>query len=200
VCIALVVTKDGFLLGYQTFAGNRAEVTTVEEIIETMEDRYGQADRIWVMDRGMISEENLEFLREGGRRSIVGTPKGMLQQFEREWLEQDWESVHEGLEVKPVASPEGAETFILCRSADRREKEKAMHERFARRIEAGLKKMEESCRKRKYKPVTIAKRLGRLLGRNSRAAGLFETDVITARDGRAKRVWRKVDAGVSGLN
>ena len=91
-----------------------------------------------------------------------------------------------------MASPEGAETFILCRSADRREKEKAMHERFARRIETGLRKIEESCQKRKYKPVTIAKRLGRLLGRNSRAAGLFDTDVVTARDGRAKLVWRKV--------
>jgi transposase len=194
VCIGLVVTKEGMPLGYEVFAGNRSDVTTMEEIVEKMEDRYGRADRIWVMDRGMISQENLEFLREGGRRYIVGTPKGMLRKFERELLGEDWRSIREGLEVKLVASPEGAETFILCRSADRREKEKAMHERFALRIEAELKKIEESCAKRKYKPVTIAKRLGKLLGRNSRAAGLFQTDVEAGEDGRALLVWHKVES------
>ena len=194
VCIGLVVTKGGLPLGYEVFAGNRSDVTTVEEIVETMEARYGKADRIWVMDRGMISEENIEFLKEGGRRYIVGTPKGMLRKFERELLSQDWRSVHEGLEVKLCPSPDGVETFILCRSEDRREKEKAMHERFTKRIEDGLKKIEASCAKRKYKPVTIAKRLGKLLGRNSRAAGLFETDVIRTGDGRAKLIWRKVPA------
>ena len=194
ICIALVVTKDGMPLGYETFAGNRSDVTTVEEIIETMEDRYGRADRIWAMDRGMISEEKLAFLREGGRLYIVGTPKGMLRKFEAELLSKDWESIHEGLEVKRVASPDGTETFILCRSADRREKEKAMHERFAQRIEEGLRQMEASCRKRKYRVVTIAKRLGKLLGRNSRGAGLFETDVVEGPDGGARLVWRKVPA------
>jgi transposase len=169
-------------------------VATVEEIVETMEDRYGRADRIWAMDRGMISEENLAFLREGGRRYIVGTPKGMLRQFERELLGGDWPTVHEGLEAKCVASSDGRETFILCRSADRREKEKAMHERFARRIDEGLRQIETSCRKRKYKVVTIAKRLGKLLGRNTRAAGLFETDVVTGPDGGARLVWRRVSS------
>jgi len=192
VCIGLVVTKEGLPLGYEVFAGNRSDVTTMEEIVEKMEDRYGRADRIWVMDRGMISQENLEFLQEGGRRYIVGTPKGMLRQFECELLGKGWRSIRDGLEVKLVASPAGDETFILCRSADRREKEKAMHERFARRIEEGLRKIEAGCRHRKYKPVTIAKRLGKLLGRNSRAAGLFETDVVTGQDGRAVLVWHKV--------
>jgi len=194
VCIALVVTKEGMPLGYETFAGNRSDVTTLEEIVETMEDRYGRADRIWALDRGMISQENLLFLREGGRRYIVGTPKGMLRQFERELLSRDWESIHEGLEVKRVASPDGEETFILCRSADRRQKEKAMHERFAQRIEQGLKQIEAGCRKRKYKVVTIAKRVGKLLGRNTRAAGLFETDMVRGPDGGARLVWRKVSA------
>ncbi len=194
VCIGLVVTKGGMPLGYEVFAGNRSDVTTVEEIVETMEARYGKADRIWVMDRGMISEENIEFLKEGGRRYIVGTPKGMLRKFERELLSQDWQSVHKGLEVKLCPSPDGDETFILCRSEERRQKEKAMHERFAKRIEEGLRKIETSCAKHKYKPVTIAKRLGKLLGRNSRAAGLFETDVVQAADGRAKLIWRQVNA------
>ncbi len=194
VCIGLVVSKCGMPLGYEIFAGNRADVTTVEDIVEKMESRYGKADRIWVMDRGMVSQENIEFLKEGKRRYIVGTPKGMLKKFEKELLSEDWDTVHKGLEVKLCPSPNGEETFILCRSDDRRQKEKAMHERFEKHIEDGLRKIEESCRKRKYKPVTIAKRLGKLLGRNSRSAGLFQTDVIVGVDGRAKLVWSKTQA------
>ena len=193
VCIAMVVTREGIPLGYETFAGNRADVTTVEEIVQTMEDRYGRADRIWAMDRGMISQENLEFLREGGRRYIVGTPKSLLRKFERQLLAEDWTSIREGLEVKLVASPEGQETFILCRSADRARKERAMHDRFAKRIEEGLVRMQEGCRKRKQKIVAVAKRLGRLLGQNSRAAGMFEADVVSGPDGEAQVVWRKVE-------
>ena len=192
ICIALVVTKEGMPLGYETFAGNRSDVTTLQEIVETMENRYGRADRIWAMDRGMISEENLQFLRDGGRRYIVGTPKGTLREFEQELLSKQWESIRDGLEVKRVASPDGQETFILWRSKDRREKEKAMHDRFARRIEEGLRRMEEGCLQRKYTVVTIAKRLGKLLGRNSRAAGLFEADVVKGPDDGARLVWRKV--------
>jgi transposase len=194
VCIALVVSREGIPVGYETFAGNRADVTTVQEIVQTMEDRYGRADRIWVMDRGMVSQDNMEFLREGGRRYIVGTPKGMLRQFERHLLSQPWQSIREGLEVQLVPSPDGQETYILCRSADRGRKEQAMHERFERRIEKGLREMEESCCKRKYKLVTVAKRLGRLLGHNSRAAGLFETDVVVGPDGGARVVWHKAEA------
>ena len=193
VCIALVVSKGGLPLGYEVFAGNRNDVTTVEEIVTTMERRYGRADRIWVMDRGMISQENIEFLQSGQRRYIVGTPKGMLKRFERQMVEGAWEEIQEGLEVQRVPSPEGTETFILCRSASRRDKEKAMHDRFERRIETGLKKIEEGCRRRKQKVVTVAQRVGRLLGQNTRAAGLFETDVVTDDQGRTQLVWKKVE-------
>lgn len=194
VCIALVVTKNGTPLGYETFPGNRSDVTTVEEIVETMEARYGKADRIWVLDRGMISEENLAFLREGRRRYIVGTPKSMLKRFQQQLLSDDWQKVYQDVEVKLCASPDGQETFILCRSADRREKERAMHQRFEERIEEGLKRIEESCGRRRHKPITIAKRVGRLLGRNTRAAGLFQTDIRAEPDGRAKLVWSKLQA------
>ena len=194
VCIALVVSRCGMPLGYEVFAGNRADVTTVEEIVETMESRYGKAERIWVMDRGMVSEDNIRFLIEGHRQYIIGTPKAMLRKYEQELLKDDWQKVHEGLEVKLCPSPDGQETFILCRSEDRREKEKAIHQRFEQRIEVGLKKIEVSCNKRKHKPVTIAKRLGNLLGRNSRAAGLFKTDVVEDAHGRAILVWEKVES------
>jgi len=194
VCVALVVSRDGMPFGYEVFAGNRSDVTTLQDVVEKVERSYGKANRIWVLDRGMISQENMEFLKEGGRRYIVGTPRGMLKGFERELLRDDWESVQEGLEAKLCASPNGQEVFILCRSSARRDKEKAMHARFEKRMEEGLVKIQASCRKRKHKPVTIAQRVGRLLERNSRAAGLFETHVLQAQDGRAKLVWKKVEA------
>lgn len=194
VCIGLVVSKCGMPLGYELFAGNRHDSTTVEEIVETMERRYGKADRIWVMDRGMVSQENIDLLKESKRRYIIGTPKSMLKNFAAKIASDDWETVHEGLEVKRCPGPDGDETFILCRSEDRRKKEQAMHDRFEKRIEDGLKKIEATCSKRKCDAITIAKRVGRLLGLNSRAAGLFETDVIKGADGQAKLVWHKVEA------
>ena len=135
VNIALVVSREGIPLGYQLFAGNRNDVTTLEEIVDRIERLYGKANRIWVMDRGMISEENVRFLKEAGRRYIVGTPKGLLKRFERELLAQDWHQVHTGLEVRFCPAPGGEELFVLCRSAQRKEKEQAMHERFEKRIE-----------------------------------------------------------------
>lgn len=194
VCIGLVVSKCGMPLGYEVFAGNRNDVTTLEEIVATMEERYGAADRIWAVDRGIASEANVAFLKAGGRRYIVGTPRTMLKTFERELLRDDWTAIRDGLEVKLCPSPDGDETFVLCRSRDRREKEAAMHERFEKRIEEGLRQIETSCQKRKYKVATVAKRLGKLLGRNSRAAGLFDTDVVEGADGRARLVWNKVAA------
>jgi transposase len=194
VCIGLVVSKCGMPLGYEIFAGNRHDSTTVEEIVETMERRYGKADRIWVMDRGMVSQENIELLKEGKRRYIIGTPKSMLRNFAAQIASDDWDKVHEGLEVKRCQSPDGDETFILCRSEDRRKKEQAIHERFEKRIEDGLKKIEAGCSKRKCDPITIAQRVGKLLGQNSRAAGLFETQVTKTADGRAKLAWHKVEA------
>lgn len=191
VNIALVVSRGGLPLGYEVFAGNRSDVTTVEEIVEAMESRYGKADRIWVMDRGMVSADNVEYLKQGGRGYILGTAKGMLRKFEQQLLEQDWRQVHEGLEVKLCPAPDGDEVFILCRSAQRRLKEQAMHDRFERRIEQKLAEMVASCRKRKQNPLSLAQRVGKLLGRNTRAAGLFQVEVETGERGRAGLRWSK---------
>lgn len=195
VCIALVVTKEGIPLGYEVFDGNRHDSTTVAEIVEKMEARYGACDRIWVMDRGMLSEENIDFLKQKSRRYIIGTPKSMLKKFERQLLSGDWQEVHKGLEVKTCASPEGTEeTFILCRSVERKEKEQAILERFTRRIEKELEKMQTSSQKGRLKdPAVAERRIGRLLQRNSRAAGLFEIKVVKSQsDGPLAINWRKV--------
>lgn len=194
VCIGLVVSRGGMPLGYQVFAGNRADVTTLQEIITTMEERYGKAERIWVTDRGMISQANMEFLQEGDRRYIVGTPKGMLKRFEQQLLQENWACVREGLEVKLCPGPEGAETFILCRSADRRAKERAMHERFELRIEEGLARIRAACQRQHHDALVIARRVGRLLGQNSRAAGLFKVDVTGNAQGGAQVTWSKQEA------
>jgi len=194
VCIGLVVSRCGMPLGYEVFAGNRTDVTTVEEIVETMERRYGRADRIWVMDRGMVSKENIAFLQHGKRQYIVGTPKSMLKRFERELPGEDWHTIRDGLEVKLCPTPDGEETFVLCRSRDRREKEKAMHNRFEQRIEEGLRRITTTCQRQRLSAAVVGQRVGRLLGRNSRAAGLFAVDVQTDGKGRASLAWRKVEA------
>src|SRR2546425_12417089 len=94
------------------------------------------------MDRGMASAENIAWLQQTGRRYLIGTPKSALRQWAREIAEaKDWQAVREGVEAKLCAGPEGTETFVLCRSVERREKEKAMHERFAQRTETGLGKL-----------------------------------------------------------
>ena len=182
VCIALVVSRDGMPLGYQVFAGNTADSKTFQEIIATIEKKYGKSDRIWVVDRGMVSEKNLDFLRQDGRRYIVGTPKSELRRFEQDLAKENWSAIREGLEVKLCPGPEGQETFILCRSRDRREKEKAMRERFETRVENALQKMEAACAKKRLPRERIAIRLGRIFARNSRAARLFEVK-IQDRDG-----------------
>ena len=195
VCIALVVTKEGIPLGYKVFDGNRNDSTTVEEIVEKMEERYGAADRIWVMDRGMVSEKNIDFLKQDNRRYIIGTPKSLLKKFERELLSENWQQVHEGLEVKKCASPDGAEEmFILCRSAARKEKEGAIVERFSNNIEKELNKIQTSCQAGRLKdPAVAERRIGRLLGRNSRASGLFDIKVVKRQqDHKLTLSWRKL--------
>ncbi len=180
VCIGLVVTRDGFPVGYQVFEGNRTDVTTVEEIVEEMEERYGKASRVWVMDRGMMSAENLEWLNEGKRKYVIGTPKAELKKWERQLVEREgWKQLRDDIEVKLCVGPDGTETFILCRSVDRREKDHAIRERFVKRIGKGLESLGRRL-SRARKPADrsqVERQIGRLLERNSRAAGQFQIDV-----------------------
>ena len=144
-----------------------------------METKHGQARRIWVLDRGMVSDENLQFLRDRGGQYIVGTPKSSLRSFEQSLLDKDWTQVEEKVEVKLRPGPDGDETFILCRSAARREKEKAMHGRFEKRIEEALAKLAGRLDRARKKPnrSQVERQIGRILGKNSRAAGLFDVKV-----------------------
>lgn len=126
VCIALVVTKEGIPLGYEIFAGNKHDSKTVEDIITRMEKLYGKADRIWIMDRGMISPKTLTLLNQEQRRYILGMPKSQLKHFADELEQEGWQTIREGLEVKLCSSSLGHEdeVFILCRSPRERPKKK----------------------------------------------------------------------------
>ena len=118
VCIALVVTTDGMPLGYEVFDGNRHDSTTVEEIVTTIEKKHGKANRIWVLDRGMVREDNLSFVRGREGRYIVGTPKASLRKFEAELVEKkDWDHVEAGVQV-PL--PRTRSSCGRCRPARRR--------------------------------------------------------------------------------
>ena len=184
VCIALVVTFDGFPLGYEVFAGNTHDATTVQQIVQTMEARHGTVGKVWIMDRGMASADNVAWLRKTGRRYILGTPKSELRRWAPALAEKTrWREIRAGIEVKLCAAPDGdEETFILCRSRDRGEKEKAMHDRFSRRIENALAKLQARITRSK-KPLqrdAINRQIGRMLQRNQRAAARFAIELKEA--------------------
>jgi transposase len=150
VNIALVVTRDGMPLGYEIFSGNTTDVTTVQQIVERMEERFGKVNRVWVMDRGMVSAENLAWLSSTQRRYVIGTQRSELKRWAKELADKtDWRQIRDDVEIKICRGPEGKETFLLCRSASRKEKEKAMHQRFSKRIEEGLESLGRRIEKSK---------------------------------------------------
>ena len=191
VVIALIVTTDGYPLGYEVFDGNTADSTTVQQIVEKVESEHGKAKRIWVMDRGNVSQANLSFIRDRGGKYIVGTPKALLWKVQGQITRDGWQQVREGIEVR-IVKLDGAdvtETLILCRSDDRIAKESAMLERFVKRMEQGLEKLQKSARSGRLKHLDQAhQRLGRLQEQNWRASGCFTVSItpIDPPQGKAK--------------
>jgi transposase len=174
--IALVVSREGMPLGYEIFAGNTTDVSTVQETVEKMEERFGKVNRVWVMDRGMVSAENIAWLNATQRRYVIGTARSELRRYSKELGEKtDWRQIREDVGVKICRGPDGSETFLLCRSASRMEKEKAMHERFSKRIEEGLLSLGRRIEKSQsaLERGKLERQIGRLLGRNSRAAARY---------------------------
>ena len=156
VCIGLVVTEDGSL-GYEVFAGNTHDSKTVQSIIESMEKKHGALKRVWVMDRGMVSEENLKYLRERGAQYIVGTPKAMLRQFEQHLLEANWSAAQDGVEVKLVDSPDGQEIRSGTQRPIVAPKEQAMHEKFTTSYgREGLRKLQTAAESGRLKDEATA--------------------------------------------
>lgn len=188
VCIGLVVTPEGLPVAYEVFAGNRNDVTTLEEIVRLMEEKYGQAGRVWVVDRGMVSEENLEWLRERGAIYLVGTPRSELKAHEAALLEKaGWQEARPGLEVKLVTTDQGSEQFILCRSPDRAAKEAAMLQRQLDRLRSQLGKIHASLQgKPEPNLEKVGRRIGRWQGKNPAAARVLSVTVEKNARGHAR--------------
>jgi transposase len=189
VCIGLVCTPEGLPLSFEVFSGNRADVTTVEEIVTMMETKYGTAERIWVMDRGMVSEANIAFLRERKARYLVGTPKSWLRHHEAALLDQsDWQEVQDGLEVRLVAHPDGevGEKYVLCRSSARAEKERAMLQRQSDGLTDALVRIDAWLRRRPQADLeAVGRRIGRAQGKYPSASGIVNACVQTDEQGNA---------------
>ena len=185
VCIGLVVTKEGMPLGYEVFPGNLHDSKTVKTAIESIEVSYGKSDRVWIMDRGMVSAGTLSWMREGGRRYVVGLPKSELKKHPDLLAKtEDWTTVREGVKVHYAEEESEGDLIVLCRSEERRLKESAMQTRFGEHIETALKRLQGRC-ERAAKPVSLAqvqRQIGRILERNQRAARFFQIDCEAAPD------------------
>jgi transposase len=202
--IALIVNREGFPFSYETFDGNRADVSTMESILRTVERKYGKARRIWVMDRGIVSEENLAAIRRRGGQYLVGTPRRQMKRFEAELLKDDWTQVRADVEVKQVAIPQGEETYILCRTAGRKEKEKAIRKRFSLGMEKALQALEKSIASGRLKDrYKMERRLGRIQARHPQVNDLFEVTLRETPAGvrllwemkKDKEAWRDLREG-----
>lgn len=182
--IALIVNVEGFPFSYEIFDGDRADVTTLETVLRMVERKYGKARRVWVFDRGIVSEENLQILRRHGGQYLVGTPRKKLKEFERQLLEGEWERVRPEVEVKLVGIPNGEETYILCRTTARREKEKAIRSRFSNRIEEALGRLQGRVERGHLKDRNkIERQLGRIQARHPQVADLYRMDVRETSEG-----------------
>ena len=184
IVIALIVNIEGFPFSYETFDGNRADVSTMETILRMVERKYGRARRIWVMDRGIVSEENLAAIRKRGGQYLVGTPRSQMKQFETELSQDDWTRVRPEVEVKKVAIARGEETYILCRTAGRKEKEKAIRNRFSSSMEEALKGLEKAIALGRLKDRNkMERRLGKIQARHPSVNDLYEVSLRDTAEG-----------------
>jgi transposase len=188
VCIGLVVSSEGLPLAYEVFAGNRSDVTTVQEIVTMMESKYGKAKRIWVMDRGMVSQLNLDFLKQRQAYYVVGTRKSELKKYQSALLDsKGWHKVRPDVEVKLIEPAEGTtgDQLILCRSAARQQKEKGMLARQEQRLLKKLIQIDQSLARKPKKKEPVERRIGRWLGRYPAADKIFEVKALTNDQGQA---------------
>lgn len=193
VVIALIVNAEGFPVNYEVFDGNRADVTTLEVVMRVLERKYGKARRVWVFDRGLTSEANLASLRKHGGQYLVGTARSKLKEFEKQLLEGGWEQVREAVEAKLVPIPGGTETYVLCRSTARREKEKAIRSRFSERIEKVLGRLQKRVEQGRLKKRSkIERALGSIRARHPMVADLYQIGVSQREGGGLRVDWKLI--------
>ncbi len=145
VVLALVVTRDGFPLAHRTLPGNTQDLQTVETIVTEIESRFGKSQRIWVMDRGMISKESLAFLKGSGRKYVLAARRGELTKFQSQLQGSGWHQLPKNPEVSVKLIRRKREHYLLARSRPRRQKERAIRRRQRRGLARGLKAPPGTC-------------------------------------------------------
>lgn len=187
VVIALIVTPEGFPLAYEVMAGNTSDKTTLKGFLEKIEKQYGKAQRIWIMDRGIPTEEVLAQMRHSDPPVLylVGTPKGRLSRLEERLRQLPWKEAREGVEVKLVA--EGGEVYVLAKSKDRVNKERAMRQRQLK----GLWKRLRELRKMDLKRDDLLMKLGAARQQFPKAWRLVKIKVPKKDDGKLEFNLRK---------
>jgi transposase len=170
VVIALIVTREGFPLAHQTFAGNTRDLKTVRNIVTAIETRFGKSQRVWVMDRGMIDEDSLAFLSEEGRRYLLSTRRHALQEFQSELTSPGWQYLPDNPDVQVKLLKRSEVHYLLARSKPRRHKERAMRRRQRRGLAKDLAKLHRRVRTgRLKKRDKILEAVGRLKARYPKA-------------------------------
>ena len=188
--LALIVNPEGFPCSYELFNGNRADVTTMEVMLRTIERKYGKARRVWVMDRRIVSEANLAAIRQRDGQYLVGTPRSRMKEFERHLMEEaNWEQVRDQVQVKLIPTPDGQETFILCKTEGRQQKEQAIRSRFATRMEQALESLKQQVKAGRLRNRDkIHVRIGRILASHPQVADLYEV-AVKEESGQLQVAW-----------
>lgn len=184
VVLALIVTPEGFPLAYEVLPGNTADNTTLPTFLAQIEARYGQARRIWVMDRGIPTEPHLAQLRERGAQYLVGTPKGRLTQLEQQLLHVPWQAARPNVQVKLL--PQEGELYVWVQSRARVHKERAMRQRRLKRLWARL----HTLQRQRPTYETLLLKLGAAKKEAGRAWGLVRVELPAPppKGERARRV------------
>ncbi len=179
VIVALVLSREGFPLAHRTWTGNTQDLQTVKKIVTDIETRFGKSNRVWVMDRGMISKDALAFLSQRGRRYLLSTRRHALAKFQSS-LEsrRDWQRLADNPEVEVKLLKRGKIHYLLARSKSRRGKERAMRRRQRRAFAKRLKKLHDRVAQgRLKKRDTILEAIGRLKGRYPKAHPFVDIQV-----------------------
>lgn len=204
LAIAPIVNHEGFPFSYETFDGNRSDVSTLEAMLRMVERKHGKARRIWVFDRGIVSEENLAAIRKRGGQYLTGTPRSQMKRLEEELLKDDWTRVRPEVEVKKVTIPQGEETYIRCRTAGRKEKEKAIRGRFSNRMETALQGLQKAVATGQLKDRNkMERRLGKIQARHPQVNDLYDLDLRETAEGirlfwqikQDRKHWREAREG-----
>ena len=180
IVLALVVTREGFPLAHFTLAGNTQDLQTVQRIVGAVEQRFGRSQRVWVMDRGMISKETLRFLNKDGRRYLLATRRSDLKKFQKQLNSGDWQRLPDNAEVEVKPLRRGKVYYLLARSKPRRKKERAMRRKQRRGLAKALRKLHQRVATGRLKQRDkVLEALGRLKARYPKACP-FVSMTVTA--------------------